>query len=501
MERVLRLFLSGFSVTFIIAILVFAGCSSDDGPTDPNPNPDDTTGNNDTSKVEIDDKVRPIIFVHGTFEAADVFTQLTQRFALNDYTEDQLVVFDIEDYFTGTEIDITKMATQLSTQVDELLARVQETRIDIIAHGSGANAVQHWLVHMDGTEKAAHVVYAGGSFDMTLTVEGDLTPGPCKYLTLRSDGADALQNGNAEYGVLAGAKNEQLPGLDNLELLSHRDAFGIMYAFLAGDNPDELNMPNARIGMTYELKGRLVDFIDNTPVAGAMVVPIKIRTLSSGEVQRQSSGSILTTDADGYFAFTDEVGPEQHLEVLVRSGSQSHYDMHIYRQPWRANSHTERLRIIPRSAAGSDLLRSYSSAIRTGNYAVMLVMSQNRTLQYGRDEVKVRRFDPAFDPLGEIDVLTASNAPAAGAAGQYGNTSILTLLDYDQNGQDGSGPINASGLNNMVYNSFDCFLNAETTGYQTQIELNGRTLGVNNYRSSGSSGSNNAGINLIQFEY
>ncbi|MBR9978744.1 MAG: hypothetical protein KFH87_11725 [Bacteroidetes bacterium] len=501
MERMMKLTLSLFSVTFIVALLVFAGCSSDDSPTDPNPDPNDTTGNNDTNTVQIDDKVRPIVFVHGTFEAADVFTQLTQRFALNGYNEGQLLAFDLEDYFSGADIDIEKMATQVSARIDELLSQSAETRIDIVAHGSGANVVQHWLVNMNGTEKAAHVVYAGGSYDLTLTVEGDLTPGPCKYMTLRSNGADALQNGNTEYGVLAGASNEQFADLDNLELLSHRDPFITMFTFLTGDAPTTTSMPNSRIGMTYELKGRLIDFIDNTPLAGAMVVPVKIRTLASGEVQRQSSGSILTTDADGYFSFSDEVGPEQHLELLVRSAAQTHYDMHIYRQPWRANSHTERLRILPRSAAGSDLLRNYTSSIRTGNYSVMLVMSQNRTLQYGRDEATVRRFDPAFDPLGEISVLTAANAPVPGAAGQYGNTSILTLLDYDQNGQDGSGPINASGLNNMVFNSYDCFLNAETTGYQTQIEINGRTLGVNNYRSSGSSGSNNAGFNLIQFEY
>ncbi|MDX9757950.1 MAG: hypothetical protein RBU27_02220 [Bacteroidota bacterium] len=494
MERFFRYSLSLFGFVFAAALLSFGGCSDDDGtPTNPDPT--------DTNTVTIDDKVRTIVFVHGTHEAADVFTQLIQRFALNGYTEAQLVAFDLQEYFTGTDSDVAKMAAQLQTKVNAVLTGSADTRVDIIAHGSGASAVQHWLVNMGGTAKAAHVIFAGGTFDLGLTIAGDITPGPCKYLSIRSDGTDAAQHGNAEYGKLAGATDAVFAGHDNLELLSAEGPFEAMHTFLTGTSPAEKNMPNSRIGMTYEIKARLIDFLDNTPVAGVTVVPVKIRTLANGEIQRQASSTVLTSDANGEISYSDVVGPEQHLELWVRSGSQSHFDMHVYRQPWRANSHTERLRMIPRSPAGSDLLRAYSAALRTGNHAVMLVISQNRTMISGRDELTLKRYNPAYEPIGEASVLTPGNAPVPGGSAPNGNTWFLSLLDYDTNTTDGTGPIAAPGLNLWGMNSFDCYFDVTTTNYQTQLTLNGRTLGVFNYRSGAPSGSSISGLNIIQFEY
>ncbi|MFA6234331.1 MAG: hypothetical protein WC824_09165 [Bacteroidota bacterium] len=498
MERFFRFTLSLSGVLFAFAILTFGGCSSE---TPGDPGPVDTTGNNDTNTVKIDDKIRTIIFVHGTNEAVDVFSELTQRLMLNGYSENQIVALDFESYYTGSEIDIQKMATQLNSWIVSAMTASGETRIDIIAHGSGANVVQHWLVNMGGTVKAAHVIFAGGSYDMSLTVSGDVTPGPCKYQTLRSDGKDAAQQGNTQYGSLSGATNDQLAGLDNLQLVSDKSAFEKMYKFLTGAAPAVTTMPNARIGMTYVIKGRVINFIDNTPIGGATVIPIKIRTLAAGDIQRITGLGTITADANGYFTFSDEIGPEQHLEFLVRTGTQSHYDMHIYRQPWRSHSITERLRMIPRSGGGSDILNNFSAAVKTGNHAVMMVMTQNRTMQFGRDDVKMRRYNPAFDPIGEVSVLTQSNAPVPGGTAENGNTWFLTLQDYDLNGQDGTGPINAAALNLWGINSFDCFLDANTTNFQTQAEVNGVVLGTFNYRSSGASGGNNAGFNLIQFEY
>ncbi|MFZ1729293.1 MAG: hypothetical protein WBQ23_01590 [Bacteroidota bacterium] len=492
MERFFRFTLSLFGVLFVVALISFGGCSSD-SPNDPDPV--------DTNTVKIDDKIRATVFVHGTNEAADVFSELTQRLMLNGYTEAQIVAFDFENYYTGSEIDIQKMATQLNNKITAALSASGESRIDIVAHGSGANVVQHWLVNMDGAAKAAHVVFAGGSYDMSLTVNGDITPGACKYLTLRSDGKDAAQQGNTQYGSLTGATNEQLAGLDNLQLLSDKAAFVKMYSFLTGAAPAQQNMTNTRIGMTYQIRGRVINFIDNTPVAGAVVIPIKIRVLAGGDIQRQSALTTMTTDANGDFTYSDEVGPETYLEFMVRTGTQSHYDMHIYRQPWRSNSITERLRMIPRSSSGSDILNNFSAAMKTGSHAVMMVMTQNRTLQFGRDNVTVRRYNPAFEPLGEVNVLTQSNAPVPGGTGQNGNTWWITLQDYDMNGQDGTGPINAPALNHWGINSFDCFLDASTTNFQTQFDVNGVVLGAFNYRSSGQSGSNNSGFNLMQFEY
>jgi len=499
MERFFRVSLSLFTILFVAALFTVTGCSDDDNPADPNPT--DTTGNNDTTgHSTIDDKVRPVVFVHGFVEAADVYTQMTQLFALNGYTDDQINAFDLESYLSASEPDVSAMASQIAAKVDEVLAGTSEDRVDIVAHGAGVEALQHYLVNMNGTEKLAHVVFTGGKYDLGLTVSGDVTPDPCKYMTLRSDGADDLQNGNPGYGELQGATNEVLAGFDNLELVTHPDAFEKVHAFFTGSQPEVTSFPNPRPGDTYSVRARVISFIDNTPVAGINVTVVNVRELSSGEIQRQSGAESFTTDQDGYFTYDASLGPDHFTEFWIRSLTGDYFDMHIYVQPWRTDVGTLRLRLIPKSG-GSALLTDFSTAMRTGDHSIFFVFSQNTVLEDGDDNLVMERFDPEYESMGDVDLLTPGNAPAAGAGGAAGNTFMLAVLDYDQNQQDGTGPIQASGLNTFGINSFDAYLAGKPTNHQTRVTLNGRTIGAQNFASNGGLGASNGGFSLIHFEY
>lgn len=495
MERMYtRLLRLGVMALFFGAV-AFVGCS-DDEPTKPDPDPVDP---GDTTTI--DARKRPVVFVHGAMEAADMFTQLTQLMMRNGYTEAQINAEDFELFMNETgEVDVDKMATAVKSRVDALTASSGEARVDLVAHGAGAKAVQKYLATLGGTAKVAHVVYAGPAFDLSITVNGDPTPSPCKYLTLRSNGKDALQLGDANYGSLAGAQNEQLADHDNRQLASSPDAFGKIFAFFTGAAPVVTKLLATKPGQPYVLRGRVIDFIDNTGISGATVVSIKIRKNTDGTYQRITGGPSATTDANGYFELTDNVSPDSHIELLVRTASPSHYDMHIYRQPWRDNSLTERLRLVPRTG-GSAMLTAFSAALRTGTHANAIVYSQNHALHHGRDNLLAKRFNPAGESIGDVPVLTAANAPAAGAAGTGMNTFFLCLLDYDLNRQDGSGPVASPALNLFGINSFDILLDATATNYQTTFVLNNLELATFNYRSNGGFGSNNAGFNLIQYEY
>ncbi|MBN1448579.1 MAG: hypothetical protein JXA28_11660 [Bacteroidetes bacterium] len=499
MERFFRFSLSLFTILFIAVVITTTGCSDDDNPSDPNPT--DTTGNNDTNQTTIDDRVRPVVFVHGFLEAADVYTQMTQLFALNNYTAAQLYPFDLQSYITDTEADIAAMANQIGTQVEAALQAGSETRVDIIAHGIGVTAVQHYIATMNGSEKLAHVVYAGGEYDMSITVNGDITPAPCKYLTLRSDGKDDLQNGNSSYGQLTGATNEVMAGMDNIQLVTAPEAFAKVYRFFTGSAPQKTSFDNPRPGQDYTIRARAIDIIDNTPVAGLNVTAVEIRTLSSGEIQRQSSPESFTTDADGFFTYTANLGPDHHTEFWIRSLTGSHFDMHIYVQPWRQDVQTFRLRMIPKATAGSQLLTQFSSAMRTGDHSIFLVYSQNQALQAGEDDLLLKRFNPALEPIGELSLLTPGNAPAAGVSSTGGNTFMLTVLDYDTNQQDGTGPIQTTGLHGFGMSSFDAYLAGKPSNHQTQVVLNGRTIGVQNFASNGGLGASNGGFTMVHFEY
>jgi pimeloyl-ACP methyl ester carboxylesterase len=494
MERMYtRLLRLGVMALFFGAI-AFVGCS--DEPTKPDPDPVDP---GDTTTI--DKRKRPVVFVHGAMEAADMFTQLTQLMMRNGYTDAQINAEDFELFMNENGIvDIDKMATAVKSRVDALTASTGEARVDIVAHGAGAKAVQKYLATLGGTAKIAQVVYAGPEYDLSITVNGDPTPPPCKYLTLRSNGKDALQLGDANYGSLAGAQNEVLADHDNRQLASSTDAFAKIYAFFTGAAPAVTKLPATKPGQPYVLRGRVIDFIDNTGIAGATVISIKIRKNTDGTYQRITGGPSATSDASGYFQFTDNVSPDSHIELLVRPSSATHYDMHIYRQPWRDDSKTERVRMVPRSG-GSTMLTAFSAALRTGTHANAIVYTQNQSLHHGRDNMLVKRFNPGGESIGDVQVLTSGNAPAAGTSGSGMNTFFMCLLDYDMNGQDGSGPVAAGILNMFGINSFDILLDASATNYQTTYVLNNLELATFNYRSNGATGSNNAGFNMIQYEY
>jgi len=494
MDRFFRISTFAFTLFFIAASFAVTGCSSDDNPTDP-------PGNNDTTTSTIDEKVRPVIFVHGTFEAADIYTQMTQLFARNGYTAAQLNAFDFADYLTGSDADAQKMATQFSAQVDAVLAQTGETRVDVVAHGFGVQAVQHYLVNMQGTAKLAHVVYTGPSYDMALTVAGDITPAPCDYMTLRSDGSDDLQQGNSSYGELTGATNEVMAGLDNIQLATNPVVFEKVYEFFTGEAPAENSLLAPRPGETYNISGRVISFIDNMPVAGVYVTPIPIRTLGNGEIQRQIGGSPVETDTEGRFSFDVTLSPETHYEFRIQNLDSRYFDMHVYVQAFRDDVTTMRLRLVPRSSTGSAPLTAFSAAMRTGDHANFLVHTLNEAMQSSDDILRLARFDAFFDPIGEVSVLTPGNAPSAGASATAGNTFILALLDYDQNQQDGTGPIQTNGLNMYGINSFDAYMAGLPANQQTQVTFNGRTIGTQNFASNGDVGRSNSGFCIVQFEY
>jgi hypothetical protein len=161
----------------------------------------------------------------------------------------------------------------------------------------------------------------------------------------------------------------------------------------------------------------------------------------------------------------------------------------------------ERVRMIPRSG-GIPMVQALNASLKTGTHGITLIHSQNQALVSGRDGVLAKRFDPQFNLIGDSVIVTNSqNCPPATAGALTGNTFLLCLLDYDLNGQDGTGPVGTPALNAYGINSFDLFLNATTTGYQTQYVINTTTIGTLNYKSSGTPGTNNSGFNIVQWEY
>jgi pimeloyl-ACP methyl ester carboxylesterase len=478
--------LAVFGAASILIVLAWPGCSKNDTPTTP-VTPADT----------VSDKIRPIVFVHGYLEAADAWMPSSILFSLNSYAENQLYAFDMQKYITATGVDVQNMASQLSSKIAAVITLTSTDRVDVIAHGLGAQAVQYYLTKMEGTKYVAHAAFLGGIFDASLTANGSLTPGPVKYLAIRSDGQDATQNNDASKGTLTGASNVQIAGLDHQQLLTSGDAFSNIYRFFNAGNAAVKSIPTGSNLAKYVIKGRVINFADNTPVPNAEV---RFIYLTKGTADRQSltKDRIVTTDADGYFTFTDQLNPYFDLEIADTAAG--YYDSHVYRQPWRHDTWFERIRMFPKSTGSSSayLQNIMSNFTISSASSALVIYSPYRALYSGRDQAKLRvDYGETTDRI--IDLINPQTAPPAGAGGSAMNTFHMFIHDAGSNQADGTGP--TTGLSAFGLSSFDVFIYAlSSLNYQSTATIDGRSIMVKNWRSLGTS-TNNRGVIFTQFDY
>jgi pimeloyl-ACP methyl ester carboxylesterase len=488
--------LAASALLIVCSLMATQGCSKDD--TTVTPPVVDTT---------VTQKVRPIVFVHGYLEAADAWSPLAALFALNGYTDAQVNPFDLEGCITGTTLDVAKATEQLKAKVASVIAATGSDRVDIIAHGLGAQAVQQFLVKQNGLASAAHVVFLGGVIDASQTSGGSLTPAPVKYLTFRSNGADATQQGDAGKGALQGADNRVVNGLDHQQMLASADVFTQTFLFFTGTEATVRKMPGTASLKGYALKFRVISIYDNLPVAGATV---RFSPLKKGLAERQSSKkSELLSDAQGYVTVIDTVNPTFDLEIYVYFKSaalqQQYQDMHIYRQPWRVNSQCERLRVMPKTG-GSAFVQALTQGIATSAlHTFVIVHTPFQALYAGRDQASISAYDaktpPDYYDQKTVSLLTNENAPPAGTSAQGSNTAFLYLFDMYSDRADVPGPVPVAALNAYLINSYDIFLNATAvaSNYGT-VTLNAKTIAFRSYKSAATN-QNTGGYNLVEFDY
>lgn len=474
--------------SLIVTIGLFTnGCSKEDDPVSPPPNPVDTT---------VNDAVRPIVFAHGFLEAADAWVPMSQLFLLNGYTETQLHAFDFESYITGSSADVQKMATQLQAKVNAVIQATGSSRVDVISHGIGSQAVQYYITKLDGNDRVAHTAFLGGVFDLSLTRNGSLTPGPVKYITYRSNGQDVTQNGDANKGTLTGADNKQVNNLDHQQLLASGEAFAGIHKFFNGKDAAVTKIPATQLLRTYYIKGRLISMFDNTPIPNSTVRFLYIEPATGG---RQSNGfwRDVKTDPNGYYSFADTVRPISSLEVNgVATG---YHETHIYKQTWRENSYFERVRMLPKSGGSAYVQGVLQGLVMNDKSAITLVHSPYQALYNGRDQSHVTA---EIGDLNErtVSIINAGTAPTPGSGQQGSNTFMIFLFDHGANNTDGTGPVAVPALNTFGINAFDLYLDAVRAGLYGSVKTNNKTLYYRNWRTLGTS-PNNQGISICHFEY
>lgn len=459
--------------------IVIGGCGKDDPVTPPNNN------------VTIDEKIRPVVFVHDKLQAADAWVPYTQLFALNGYAESMLHPTDFTGVAQISADQVPVMAQQLQAKVDAVLAATKADRVDVVAHGYGARAVQHYLTKMNGTSKVAHVAFVGGVFDMSLTSGSTLTPAPVKYMTIRSNGKDATQT-TPDDGQLAGADNRQIADLDHQQLLIAGEAYTAIHTFFTGAVPTVKKLPKVQILRTFYIKGRVISMFDNAPIANATV---SFWWIGSTQKGRQSNGTwrTVSADAQGYFSFADTIRPISRIEVIVKSPD--HYESHYFKTEWRENVLCERYRMMPKSS-GSAYLASVRSALNFDNVSTVAILhSPYQAFNVSRDDVKVL-VDTAETTERMVNLLNARTAPPSGG----NNPFMMFIFDADRNQADGQGPVNSPVLDAFGITSYDVYIDASRSALFSTMIANEKSVYFQNFRSGGTL-NNASGLVFIRYDF
>jgi pimeloyl-ACP methyl ester carboxylesterase len=324
-------------------------------------------------------KLVPIVFVHGDSDLAATWETQIWRFESNGYPRDRLFAISFTDP-QARDDDTVAQANRSSTEdqlreltafIDDVKAKTGAPKVAIVALSRGGYATREYAAANPGSvEKAAlggtpnHGVFAidgllgseyngRGLFLKKLDAgESEVTPG-VPFLTLRSDGFDLYAqpdgrfighpgtptNVTADGPALKGATNVLLGQVDHREAALGPVAFAEIYRFITGRAPSRIAItPEPEVVLNGRVTGVVAGTPTNRPIEGAKV---DIYRVSADTGERQGAAALSkTTGADGVWG-PATFDPTTALEFVVAAPGAP--VTHIYRSP------------LPRSFAQLDL--------------------------------------------------------------------------------------------------------------------------------------------------
>jgi len=102
----------------------------------------------------------PVVMVHGFNGGADDYDKMIEWFKELGYPEEYLAAIDFED---STGSTIPQARDELPPFVDELLARTNREKVDVVAHSLGALTVRLWIKLYEGDSKVRDIVTVSGT--------------------------------------------------------------------------------------------------------------------------------------------------------------------------------------------------------------------------------------------------------------------------------------------------------------------------------------------------
>ena len=326
-------------------------------------------------------EIPPILFVHGNGDHAALWITSLWRMESNGVPRERMFAINFTDPLARTD-DKVEQAGRSSTEdqrrelaeaIRELKGRTGASRVALVGNSRGGNPIRN-VIKNGGGKDVSHAVLCGvpnhgiyewdeglggefngrGPFLRGLNEgESEVTDGTA-FLTLRSDGIDKYAQADGRFvgkpgvptGVtpespaLKGATNLVLGAIDHRETAYHPRAFREIYKFIAGREPQRLDIvPEAQVKLSGLVTGTPGGVVTNRPVSGASVDVYRV----SAETGERSGGPIHSsqTGADGRWG-PAQVDPSWYLEIVLTSPGST--TTHFYRSPFPRSSEIVHLR-------------------------------------------------------------------------------------------------------------------------------------------------------------
>jgi lipase/lipase (class 2) len=326
-------------------------------------------------------EIPPILFVHGNGDHAALWITTLWRMESNGVSRDRMFAINFTDPSSradDTKPEPNKSSTEdqrreLGEAVKELKRRTGAPRVALVGNSRGGYPIRNYTKNGGGGD-VSHAVLCGvpnhgvydwednfgseyngrGPFLRGLNQgESEVTAGT-SFLTLRSDALDKyaqpdgriLGKPGTPTGVsfdgpaLKGATNLVLGAVDHRETAYHPRAFREIYKFIAGREPDRIEItPEADVKLSGLVTATPGGVATNRPVAGASVEIYRV----SPETGERIGGAIHASQSaeDGRWG-PAKVDPSWYLEIVLTSAGST--TTHFYRSPFPRSSDIVHLR-------------------------------------------------------------------------------------------------------------------------------------------------------------
>lgn len=320
----------------VVFALLLAACSSDSGGEDAGSSTDDSTpaaGGEDFPTIDLDEDVRPVIFVHGSSGSGAQFESQALRFASNGYPTDRLVSVDYNSPGV-TEAGVPEM---LDALIADLQQETGQDQVDLIGHSLGTFVSGEYL--SSDPARAANVAHY-------VNIDGRPWPAPPGDVeTLAIWGQSGFAGlPDDRVGEIPGAENVHFEDQTHVEVATSPESFEEMYAFFNEGTPPETTEILPEESPT--LAGKAVYFPQNEGVPSTSTLEVYEVDPETGQRLEDQPVETLDFEADGSWGpFDAEHGAS--YEMVIVSEDPVVRQHHFYLQPVDRSDHLIRLNTSP----------------------------------------------------------------------------------------------------------------------------------------------------------